>query len=77
MDKFFLASKTIQGLIIMAIPMLRGLFGWDWATTQTGADLALIIDGTMGVFGLGLAIYGRVVVAGRIVAVPKATTPTP
>ncbi len=75
MDKFFLASKTMQGLVLMAIPMFRGLFGWEWATTETGADVALMIESGMALVGLILAVYGRVVATGKIVAVPASTTP--
>ena len=70
MDKFFLYSKTIQGILITLIPVIAGLFGWEWSTDDTGSINEII--------NLGLAFGGAIWAwYGRAKAtVPLSVTPT-
>lgn len=77
MDKWFVTSKTIQGIVVMALPILRTIFGWEWATAEAGADLSLVIDQLITLVGGGWALYGRVTATKTISVVPVSTTPTP
>ncbi|NBT49952.1 MAG: hypothetical protein EBV86_01975 [Marivivens sp.] len=55
-EKFFLKSKTIWGVIVMAIPNLLPLFGIG---SETGVLITAAGDGLMQAAGAALAIYGR------------------
>lgn len=57
-SRFFLKSKTIQGILVTAIPLLMKLFGLEWSEELT-ADVAAIIDSAIGLGGLAWATYGR------------------
>lgn len=70
MDKFFATSKTIQGIIVMAVPMLRALFGWEWATPEAGADVSMIVDGFITLVGLVWAFYGRMTAEKKLTLTP-------
>ena len=72
MDKFFATSKTIQGIVIMAVPMLRALFGWDWATPEAGAELSVVVDQLIALVGGVWAIYGRITATKNIAVLPGA-----
>ena len=57
-QKFFLKSKTIWGVIVMAMPALLPVFG----VTLGADDTALITqagDQVMAAIGAVLAVYGR------------------
>ncbi len=57
-NKIFLKSKTVWGVVIMAIPALFPLFGW----TFTVDDTAVVNEAADKVFqavGALLTLYGR------------------
>lgn len=57
-DKFFAKSKTIQGLLIMTLPMLAGIIGFTW-TGADNADLNQLIDAGLTFLGFAWGFYGR------------------
>ncbi len=58
MDKFFLASRTIQGILLAAIPTVCQLFGWDWSEDDTNA-LGGVLEHVITGVGLVWAFIGR------------------
>lgn len=61
--KGLLGSKTVWGILIMALaPLLQRWFGVDFSG-GTGADIANELPI---LFGAALAIYGRIKAAGKI-----------
>jgi hypothetical protein len=55
-EKFFLKSKTIWGVIVMALPALLPLAG---VGSETGTLITATGDGLIQAAGAALAIYGR------------------
>ena len=68
-DKFILKSKTIQGLVIMVIPMLASLVGFEW-TGEDGADLNQLIDAGLTFLGFAWGFYGRMTATTDLKALP-------
>jgi hypothetical protein len=58
MDKFFLFSKTIQGVLITLIPVVTSLLGWEWSAEDTGGINEMINLG-LALGGAAWAFYGR------------------
>lgn len=58
-SKFFLASKTIWGLIIAALPTLAPLVGLS-LTADDASMLGSHVDGVIQAAGFLLALWGRV-----------------
>ena len=69
MDKFFLYSKTIQGVLITLIPVVAGLAGFEWSADDTGG-INEIINLTLSLAGAGWAFYGRRKATGAITLAP-------
>jgi len=69
MDKFFLYSKTIQGILITLIPVIAGLVGWEWSADDTGG-INEIINLGLAFAGAGWAWYGRRKATGGITLTP-------
>lgn len=66
MNKFFLKSKTIIGLIVALIPQVAIITGF----TLTPDDSAMITqasDTIIQLIGFSLSVYGRVVAKDKIV----------
>ena len=57
-EKFIAKSKTIQGLVVMAIPMLASLLGFQWAG-EDNAAVNQTIDAALTFVGLAWGLYGR------------------
>lgn len=58
-DKFIAKSKTVQGLVVMALPMIATLAGFEWAG-EDNAALNETIDAVITAVGLIWALIGRV-----------------
>lgn len=58
-------SKTVWGVILMAIPAFAQLAGWEW-TTEQGMELDVIASGIFEVLGMILAIVGRYTAKGPV-----------
>jgi hypothetical protein len=69
MDKFFLFSKTIQGVIITLIPVVTQLLGWEWSAEDTGGVNELINLG-LAFGGAAWAFYGRKTATKALSATP-------
>jgi hypothetical protein len=57
-EKFFLKSKAIQGLLLMLIPVLANLIGFEWAGEDSAA-LNNLIDAGLAFIGFAWGFYGR------------------
>lgn len=73
MAKFFLSSKTIWGIIMMFLPTLFQMVGWQWDAANA-ADIEKAFGYGMEFVGAILAIYGRVVADKPLAATPKAAS---
>ena len=69
MDKFFLYSKTIQGVMITMIPVVAGLIGWEWTADDTGG-INEIVNLALAFGGAVWAFYGRRKATGPIKLTP-------
>lgn len=58
-SKAFLASKTIWGLIVAALPTLAPLIGLN-LTADDASMLGSHVDAVLQAVGFALALYGRV-----------------
>lgn len=58
MTKFFLKSKTVQGIIVTAIPAVMALLEIEWTEDQT-SQLNLIMDSALTALGTAWALFGR------------------
>lgn len=69
MDKFFLYSKTIQGILIMLIPLVLQITGTE---LPVGEDAALgnLVTMLFELLGAAWATYGRIKAAGSITVTP-------
>ena len=56
--KFFLKSKTVWGLIIVAAPQIALLFGFEWGP-EDNANLASVGNSIASLAGVVLAYWGR------------------
>ena len=68
-DKFIVKSKTIQGLVIMALPMLAGLIGFEWAG-EDNAAVNLTIDAGITFIGFAWGLIGRLTAKADIKVMP-------
>ena len=57
-EKFFLKSKTIWGVVVMAMPALLPVFGVTLGATET-ALITETGDKVMTAIGALIAVYGR------------------
>lgn len=64
-NKWFLKSKTLWGVIIMALPGLLQVFGVS-LTADEHAALGQMGDKVLEALGAALAIYGRFVAGGSL-----------
>jgi hypothetical protein len=64
-EKFILKSKTVQGLIVMALPMLASLIGFEWTGEDNGA-VNQTIDAMLTFIGLAWGLIGRFTAATNI-----------
>jgi hypothetical protein len=67
--KSLLASKTLWGVLIAALPTIASLLGYqiaDVAGFTAGANEA--VDGIIALVGSALAVYGRVTATAKLVA---------
>lgn len=70
--KSLLASKTLWGVLIAALPTIAKLFGYDIADVAGfTANASEIVDGVIALFGSAVAIYGRIT-ATKALVVKKA-----
>ena len=69
MDKFFLKSKTILGVILTILPTLLPWFGISFGPDDTQL-VNEAFDSTITAVGAVLAVYGRVKAKGAILAKP-------
>ncbi len=65
MDKNFLSSKTIQGILITVLPIILPLIGISFSADD-GAVLSQNIDAIISAVGAIWATYGRIVASGSI-----------
>ena len=70
MDKFFASSKTIQGIVMMAFPMLSGLLGWTWATPEVGTEIGVLLGQALTFLGGVWAFYGRLTATKKLSLTP-------
>jgi hypothetical protein len=66
--KSLLASKTLWGVLIAALPSLAKFFGYDIADVAgftAGANE--LVDGVITLVGSALAIYGRATATAKLV----------
>lgn len=76
--KFFMASKTIWGVIVMVIPTVSAFLGYDWSAQDAadlnavGTGLGAIAEKGFEVVGLAITIYGRFVASGALKLKPGA-----
>ena len=57
-QKFIAKSKTVQGLVVMALPMLASLIGFQWAG-EDNESVNQTIDAALTFVGLAWGLYGR------------------
>jgi hypothetical protein len=57
-EKFIAKSKTFQGLVVMAIPMLASLVGFEWAGDDNAA-VNQTIDALITFVGFAWGLFGR------------------
>ena len=67
MDKFFLKSKTIIGIIVSILPALLPQFGLSFSA-EDGALINTTVDQLIQAAGAVLAMYGRFAAGGLKVA---------
>lgn len=58
MNKFFLKSRTIWGILLMIAPQVMELMGFEWGTADTQQMVALG-EGVATMAGALLALHGR------------------
>lgn len=68
-EKFIAKSKTVQGLIVMSIPMLATLFGFEWAGEDNSA-VNQTIDALITFVGLAWGLYGRFTAKANVSIMP-------
>ncbi len=68
MDRFFLKSKTIIGIIVSILPALLPQLGLSFSA-EDGALINTSVDQVIQAFGALIAVYGRFA-AGGITAKP-------
>lgn len=56
-EKFFLMSKTVQGIIVFVVPQVAALLGLDWDADRT-ATLTETITSFISLIGFGWALLG-------------------
>ena len=67
--KSILASKTLWGVLIAALPTVAKLFGYeiaDISSFTSGANEA--VDGIIALVGSAIAVYGRLTATAKLVA---------
>lgn len=65
MDKFILKSKTVQGIILTALPQLDALLGLDWLASL-GPQVDTAMTAALTVVGALWGIYGRIKAEGGV-----------
>lgn len=70
MEKFILKSRTVQGLIVAAVPLVMELFGLSWTDDDTHA-IETTVDVAIQFVGLLYALYGRLRAIHPITVKPK------
>lgn len=70
MQKFFLNSKTLWGIVMMILPTVFQFFGWQWDAANAG-DIEKAFGYGVELVGAILAVYGRVVATKPLSATPK------
>lgn len=71
MKKFFMLSKTFQGIFVMAIPTLAQLVSWDFWNASDTEEASAVVDNIIQAVGAALALYGRINAKGDITVSPK------
>lgn len=71
MKKFFMLSKTFQGVFVMAVPTLATLIGWDFWNAEDTANASSVVDNAVQAIGGAWALYGRINAEGDITVSPK------
>ena len=68
-EKFILKSKTCQGLVVMALPMLASLIGFQWAG-EDNESVNQTIDAALTFVGLAWGLYGRLTAKAVVTVLP-------
>ena len=68
-EKFIAKSKTVQGLIVTALPMLATLIGFSW-TGEDNASVNETINALITFVGLAWGLYGRLTATHDIKILP-------
>jgi len=70
-NKWIMASKTIQGVVITMVGYLATQFGWEW---WTGAETAVsgLINNLIMAAGSAWTVYGMRDAVSKLKIVPKA-----
>lgn len=69
-EKFIAKSKTVQGLIVIALPMLASLLGFEWAGEDNTA-VNETIDAAITFIGFTWALVGRITAKTGVHILPK------
>lgn len=68
-DKFIAKSKTFQGLVVMALPMIASLIGFEWAG-EDNESLNQTIDAAITFIGFAWGLFGRLSAKADIKVLP-------
>lgn len=65
--KFAIYSKTLQGVVVMLLPIVARAFGLDLGD----ADVTELAEAVVSLIGAGWATYGRLAATQRLTVKPK------
>lgn len=65
MEKFFLWSKTIQGVLLMLAPAVSSSLGYDWGGEDASAVDSVFELGAQAI-GAAWALYGRLTAKAKL-----------
>lgn len=68
-EKWIIKSKTVQGLVVMSIPMLATLIGFEW-TGEDNAAVNQTIDAMLTFVGMAWGLYGRLTAKAGVKVLP-------
>ena len=68
-EKWIVTSKTIWGLVIMALPLVAKLAGWQFTGEDTVA-MQQTFDAVITAVGMALGVWGRLSAKAGVRALP-------
>jgi hypothetical protein len=75
MDKWMVQSKTLWGVLLLALPGLSATFNWNIAPSDLAGlepAMASLVDSAEVIVGIGLAVWGRLTAKTSLTVTPPA-----